>query len=310
MSPKINTVKNLLLILAMALLTACQAGRKNEPKLLNDLDSAIGTEGLHSLDQIYHLYPSPAEMLSIIDITNTSYDESILNPTTAVDQYMDSRTRSYNLGIYMTDLAYTALFGRHEATLDYLEVVRALAEEIRIEEAVNDVLIDKARSNVEDLDSLYQVTNDAFMNILEYCDRTERSNTVVMLSAGAFSESLFLAVSQIDDYQTADDMLQHLADQKYTINNFMRFAESVKGNDPNVTSTIADLQNIKRIYDGISPGTGQVKIKTNEDETGDQPKKLVIGSGGEDTQPSMNEEEFLELKSAIIELRTKIIEGS
>ncbi len=310
MNLKFNPMKYFLYVLVMALLTACQTGQKKEPKLMDDLDSAMSTEGLHSLHQIYHLYPSPAEMLSIIDVSSTSFNEDMLNPTTNVDKYIDSRMRTYNLGVYMTDMAYAALFGRHEATLDYLDVVRALAEEIRIEEAINDVLVEKARSNVEDLDSLYTVTNEAFMNILEYCDRTERSNTVVMLSAGAFAESLYLAVSLIDDYKTAEAMLQHLADQKYTIDNFMRFAESVKEDDPNVTATIEDLKHIKSIYDGINPGTGQVKISTNSTKTEDKPKKLVIGSGGTGSQASMTEEEFQSLKSAIIELRTKIIEGS
>lgn len=310
MKLKFNLQKSILLLLVPGLLSACQSGRKNETRLVKDLDTTVETEGLHSLHQIYHLYPSPAEMLSIIDISTASFNEAMLNPAGNVDRYMDSRTRTYNLGIYMTDLAYTALFGRHEATLDYLDVVRSLAEEIRIEEAVNDVLVEKARANVEDLDSLYTVTNEAFMNILEYCDRTERSNTVVMLSAGAFTESLYLAASLIDDFQTADVMLQHLADQKYTIDNFMRFAESVKGDDPNVAATIEDLKHIKSIYDGINPGSGMVKISAGESGSEDRPKKLVIGSGGSGSQPSLSEEEFQSLKSAIHELRTKIVEGS
>jgi hypothetical protein len=225
------------------------------------------------------------------------------------DKYLETKSKTYILGVYMTDLAYAALFGRHEATLDYLEVVRKLAEEIRINEAVNDDMIEQARNNVEYLDSLYNISNEAFMNILAFCERNERSNTVVMLSAAAFTESLFMAVNLIEDVEKADYLLQHLADQKYTIDNFMTFAESVKGDDPNVSATINDLKKIHEIYDGIDPGTGKVDIKTSNEASEEKPKKLVIGGGGSQSQPSLTLEEFEKLKAAVLELRTRIVEG-
>ncbi|MCD4711495.1 MAG: hypothetical protein K8R52_11675, partial [Bacteroidales bacterium] len=175
--------------------------------------------------------------------------------------------------------------------------------------AVDESMIEKARNNVEFLDSLYNISNDAFINILSFCERNERSNTVVMLSAGAFIESLFLAVHMIDDYGTADHMLQHLSDQKYTINNFMLFASSVVSDDSGVESTIKDLEKIKSIYDGIEPGTGGVTIKSTGDSDVKQPKKLVISGSGSASQPSLTEEEFNALKVAVIELRDKIVQG-
>ena len=296
-------------LISIMIAYGCQSGNRGTPKLIEDVESGESLEGIQSFNQIYHLYPSPAEMLSIIDMTKMAYDEELLNPVGEADRYVDTKSKTYILGVYMTDLAYAALFGRHEATLDYLEVVRSLSEEIRIDRAVDDEMIEKARNNVEYLDSLYNISNEAFMNILAYCERNDRSNTIVMLSAGAFSESLFLAVNLIDDYGTADHMLQHLADQKYTIDNFMTFAESVVEDDPNVASTIEDLKKIKDIYDGIDPGSGQVSVSGTEDPGDDQPKKLVIGGSGDNSQPSLTKEEFESLKAAVVELRNKIING-
>lgn len=298
-----------ILLVIFMLTGGCQTGKKRTPTLIDDVEVAGTNSGIESFNQIYHLYPSPAEMLSIIDMAEMTYDETVLNPVGDADKYLDTKSRTYNLGVYMTDLAYAALFGRHEATLDYLEVVRSLAEEIQIDQAVDDAMIEKARTNVEYLDSLYNISNEAFMNILAFCERNDRSNTVVMLSAGAFTESLFLAVNLIEDYGTAGHLLQHLADQKYTIHNFVIFAESVREEDPNVASTIEDLMKIKTIYDGIESGTGAVSVKTSREDDTDQPKKLVIGGASADSQPSLTEEEFEALKAAIIELRTNIIEG-
>ncbi len=297
------------LVISVLLSTGCQSGNRGTPILIDDVEAGDPNEGIQSFSQIYHLYPSPGEMLSIIDMAEMSFDGDLLNPPGNVDKYLETRSMTYMLGVYMTDLAYAALFGRHEATLDYLEVVKNLSEEIRIDKAVDDQMLEKAKNNVEYLDSLYNISNEAFMNILSFCERNDRSNTVVMLSAGAFAESLFLAVNLIDEYEKADYLLQHLADQKYTIENFMTFAGSVKTNDPNVAATIDDLKKIHNIYKGIDPGSGVVSITTQSESEGQKPKKLVIGGSGSQSQPRLSKEEFETLKAAVVELRTKIVEG-
>lgn len=305
-----NNLIPMAIMAAMMLASACQSGQKGSPVLIHDLDEAESLGGIESFNQIYHLYPSPAEMLSVIDMTDMTFKSSLLNPVSNADQYLDSKAKTYGLGLYMTDLAYAALFGRHEETLDYLETVKSLAEEISIMEAVDDSMLKKARENVEYLDSLYNISNEAFMNILSYCEKNERSNTVVMLSAGAFTESLFLAVNMIDDYGSAGQMLQHLADQKYTIDNFMLFARSIESNDPGVESTIRDLEKIKAIYDGIQLGTGGVTIKSSSTSDTKQPKKLLIGGADEKSQPSLTKDEFEKLKAAVVELRNGIVQGN
>lgn len=308
MKPLRKSIVPVAIVIALMMATACQSGKKESNVLIPDVDKTASSDGIESFSQIFHLYPSPAEMLSVIDMSEMSFDGSLLNPVERADQYLDSKTKTQALGIYITDLAYSALFGRHEETLDYLEVAKSLAEEIQINEAVDESMIKKAQDNVEFLDSLYTISNDAFINILRFCERNERSNTVVMISAGAFIESLYLAANMIDNYGTADALLQHLADQKFIIDNFMLFAKSVDSDDPGVISTLEDLEKIKSIYDGIKPATGGgVTIKPAKESDDNQPKKLVIGASKSASQPSLTEDEFNALKAAIIELRNNTV---
>ena len=301
-----NSCIPLIALIIIIMTGACQSGRKGSPVLIEDLDEIETATGIESFHQIYHLYPSPGEMLSVIDMSDMTFNKSLLHPADQLDRYHDSRAKSYVLGVYMTDLAYAALFGRHEEALNYLETVKTLSEEININEAIDESMIKKARENVEYLDSLYVISNDAFMNILTFCEINGRSNSVVMLSAGAFVESLFLAVNMIDDYATAGYLLQHLADQKYSIDNFMMFALSLESDDPGVESTIRDLEKIHSIYNGITPGNGEVSVKSPEETDEAQIKKLVIGSDSSG-QPGLSEVEFESLKTAVIELRTRIV---
>jgi hypothetical protein len=305
-----NSCVPVVIMILMMMIGSCQTGKKGSPVLIEDLENIESNGGIESFHQIYHLYPSPAEMLSVIDLAEMSFKKSLLNPVERADQYLDSKSKSYALGIYISDLAYSALFGRHEEALDYLETVKTLSEEININEAVDEAMVKKARDNVEYLDSLYIISNDAFMNILSFCEINERSNSVVMLSAGAFTESLYLAVNMMDDYGTAGQLLQHLADQKYTIDNFMMFAHSLDSDDPGVKSTIRDLEKIQAIYHEIKPGTGGVTVKSSTPSGENQTKKLVIGGSENSSQPSLSEEEFDSLKAAVIELRTNMVQAN
>jgi hypothetical protein len=294
----------LVLIIPALLVGGCKSNKgKRAPGLLDDGETAEIVDRIETIKQVYHLSPSPAEMLSVIDVADLSFDTGLLNPRGNMDNYLDTKSRTMGLGVYITDLAYAALFGRHEETLDYLEVVRNMAEQIRVTGAINDELIETARKNVEYIDSLFNISNEAFINMLFFCERNDRPNTVVILSAGAFVESLYLAVNLAGDNGQTDYILQHLADQKYALDNLMTFAESMKEQDPNVAAVIEDMKPIKEIYDGITVVAGTTTVET-EKTAEDQPKKLVIGGG---SKPTLSKREFEKLKKNTIELRNKLI---
>lgn len=297
-------IRLLVLIIPALLAGGCKSDQrgKRAPGLLEDRETAEIIGRIETIKQVYHLSPSPAEMLSVIDVAGLSFDVGLLNPPGNVDNYLDTRSKTVALGIYITDLAYAALFGRHEETLDYLDVVRTMAEQIRVTGAINDELIEKARNNVAYLDSLFNISNEAFINMLFFCERNDRPNTVVMLSAGAFVESLFLAVNLAGDKDHADYILQHLADQKYALDNLMMFAESMEEQDQHVAAVMEDMKPIKEIYDGITIEAGTTTVET-EKAADDQPKKLLISGG---SKPTLSKKAFEKLKKTTIDLRNKL----
>ncbi len=294
------------LLIPLFLATGCKSGGQRAPGTIDDAETGEIVERIETIKQVYHLCPSPAEMLSMIDVADLSFDGELLNPAENADKYLDTKSRTLALGVYITDMAYAALFGRHEETLDYLGVMRSISEQVRVTGAINDELIQKAKDNVEYLDSLFNISNEAFINMLFFCERNNRPNTIILLSAGAFIESLYLAVNLADDYDNAGYLLQHLAEQKYSIDNLMVFAGSLREEDENIASVIDDMKPIKEIYDGIELGGGAITIRTQDEANGGKPKKLVIG-GGESSPTALSREDFNKLKEETNRLRTKLI---
>jgi len=59
--------------------------------------------------EVYYLYPTPGELIAVIDEGQLSFESSLLNPTDNLPKYIDTKSRNLNLGIYMIEKSF--MFG-------------------------------------------------------------------------------------------------------------------------------------------------------------------------------------------------------
>jgi hypothetical protein len=286
----------ILVVCCNGLVLSCKSdrNRRSTEEFGNEASEVI--EKIENIKKVYNLCPSPAEMLSIIEVGNMQFKTDILNPIRNADKYLDMRSLTINLGVYATDLAYTALFGRREETIDYLEKVQDIAEKIRITGTVNDRLIERAKNNVNYIDSLFNISNEAFINMIFFCEKNDRPSTIMLISTGAFIESLYLSSAMVDAYNARENMMQNLADQGYTLENLMTTSESDAA-DPNVAYALQILKPLKDLYDQFGDSGGATTIK--KESSG----KLVIGGK---SKKILNEQDFNKLKETITSIRQNI----
>jgi len=288
---------------SMAVLVCCKTNREANRTGVNVLSGEESEDlknRIEDIKKVFFLCPSPAEMLGDIDINKFDYQSWFLNPKDNADTYLDMKTQTLNLGIYITDLAYNALFGRHQETLDYFETVQTLSEKIRVTGAINDEMIRRVKDNAVNLDSLFAISNEAFMNMVSYCEKNSRSNTISLLSIGAFIESLYLAINMAAEFQETDQLINHLAEQKYALDNLVSFAETMP-DDKSVSGLLVDMKPIRDIYEQLQTEGGQTVVKK------DSTNKLVV-SGGK--KIVLSEKDFLRLKQETGKIRNKITGNS
>jgi hypothetical protein len=290
----------ILVISCIGVISSCKSDRtsRSQKEFNNETGEII--EKIESIKKVYNLCPSPAEMLSIIQVENMQFKTDILNPIRNADKYLDMRSLTINLGIYVTDLAYSALFGRREETINYLETVQDIAEKIRITGTVNDKLIERAKNNVNYIDSLFNISNEAFINMIFFCEKNERPSTIMLISAGAFVESLYLSSAMADVYDSSTDVMQHLADQSYILDNLIANSAN-EASDPNVAFALQLLKPLKDLYEQFGDSGGGTTIK--KEATG----KLVIGGKSKNI---LSEQDFNKLKETITSIRTNIISNN
>lgn len=284
-------------------LASCRSDRNkavDEGEYLGDSSMTGILEEIDQARKIFYLTPSPAEMLDMMDVKGTSFDRALPNDAKFIDRYFDLRSQSLNLGVYITDMAYMALYGRHDETIEYLEAIDDLAGKARVKDAFSNELINRARKNTESLDSLYLVSNEAFVNLVSYCEQNKRSNTAVLVSAGALIESLYMAVAMVEDYYEANYLIQHIADQKYVVENLFKFAEGLSA-DPNVARLLEELEPVRKLYGSVNESGNNTTVK--KEETG----RLVIGSN---KKLGLSGEQFGELKRITMQIRNGIVNNT
>ncbi len=292
-----NYLLFMMLVLLLSMCRSAQHEKKDGSVLVMEEFDQQSVLKINQIKNVYHSIPSPAEMLSMMQGKDMVFNQSLLNPISNSEYYVDTRVKSLNLGIYLTDLAYASMFSRHEITVDYLEIVQKLADGIRVHGAINESLINRAKDNIHDLDSLFDISNEAFVNMVLLCEESGKSNTLVMITSGVLVESLYLASSNVKNAADAESIYQHLADQKYCMDNLLSFATSLS-DDPYVAGVITDLEPLEELYSKLGMSSGCTTVKNWGDG------KLVIGGGN---QPMLSTEDFERLRKIVTDIRNDIV---
>ncbi len=288
-----------IVILGMALsLAACTGSGTSSNNTDGDQNTGMSESTSDKTNtETYYLIPSPEELFRFIKDGNLKFSKSILNPTTNVDKYIDTKSKELNFGVYSADLAYVASFNKYQESIDYLGVVRNLSDEISISSVFDKSLVGRIDNIVDDQDSLLKVTNDTYVSIVSYLEGVERQATLAHLVTGGWVESIYIVVNLLDSYEESPKIISLLASQKMVVANLTLYLEQLKENK-GIQSTLEDLKPLADFYKSLTTKKSEnAKTKSNKDT-------IVVGGSAETV---MTAEQFEVLKKEITKLRNKMI---
>jgi hypothetical protein len=288
----------LILPFAVMAMYCCKPDRSSGKK--SDLyeEDTSGVAQLESrIKKVYYRFPSPDEMFTIIDSTGLQFDNTIILPVKKADQYLDSKSQSLILGVYVADLAYITLFDRYKESIDYLQVIYSLSDKIRISSAFDKNLADRIEKNIRNMDSLSAISDEALTDLTYYLVRNNKENTFAIISLGGFVEFLYLSLNLVGDYNEDNPTIQRIVDQKTAFDNIMKYSDEYS-DDPNVSAILEIVQPLHEFLKNITV------IKTRTTVTKGEDGRIVIEGGD---KIKINKAEFNKLKQVVMETRDKMI---
>lgn len=290
-----KTVIILFMISFACLFSSCKSNKTGEES--GEVDSAlVGVqENIDFLNDVLYLYPSPGEIIEGFFDADLEYKPGLVNSVENRDSYLGSRSQALNLGIYVTDLAYSAKFGLTGESVDYLEAIYNLSSQVGVSTNVFESLLERARTNISNSDSILNLSNEAFYHMVSFLESSKKENTLAIISVGAYIESLYLVFESKEEYAEDDPVFAQICETVCPFDNLMSRAKQHE-DDQNVATIIKYLNAINEAFE-------QLPMEESETTVTKKDGKLMFGGG---TVFTLTAESFTEMKSTIRSIRTEI----
>ncbi len=243
----------ILSVLLVQVITGCQQGQRQEATdLLSDsfkdnelrLNDAMIREMISSV-------PNPLEITSVLQKTGVVYSQDLLNPAGNINNYNTNFQRALNLGVYGTDLIYMNIYDRTVATLRYLSNIRELASDLRVEQFFDYNTLNRLSESSKNVDSVLFITNTGFDRMTRYLIDQGRSNIAILISAGTWIESLYIATHAQTTPANKEIINKRIGEQKKVLDNLLLLMNSYDHNS-DFNHLIEDLKSLKKQFDNVT----------------------------------------------------------
>ena len=194
------TLVQLLMVLSLGVLISCGGGEKSTEDESADFDSA--KESLkENIEGVIINIPSPAELPYLLQATGADFNMALINTKESADKYMSTFDKAaMNLGVYAADIGYLSSYEQTQEALDFLQVAKQLADHLGVVDAVDQVVLERFETNIDEKDSLYKIINGAIENVDQYLKTEARNRVAALVTTGSFIEGLYVSTELVRTY--------------------------------------------------------------------------------------------------------------
>lgn len=266
---KIFTSRKLLVSVVIAgaslLYTGCNSCSKSTNN--NNLNLEVDSEVLDDITQakkIFYSLPSPLETAMLIKTAGASYNEKLLNPLSNVSGYTTNKSMALNLGIYTTDLSFASLFDQTQASINYMQAAKKMADGLGILDAIDNNTIKRLEDNINNRDIIMDIISETFMASSSFLKENDRSAVAAVVLVGGWLEGLYIATQLVDDSNIkGNKLVERIIDQKLSFDIVVKLLNENKEN-PDVASLIVEMNELKQIFDKITITTSKIEPVTDK----------------------------------------------
>ncbi|HEY4800498.1 MAG TPA: hypothetical protein VII99_15570 [Bacteroidia bacterium] len=287
--------KFILLANAVALagfLSSCGNSNENADNSKTDtikVDTSAMKNTAPEQPQEYISIPAPDEMFSFMKaIGGEGKSLTYVNPTDNAKNYVDTKSKALNFGIYATDFLYCSTFDYGSEALKYFVAVKKLGDDLGISGVINQSTADRIKNNIGKNDSLTDISNTLYFSAVSELEKSEKASSLALVITGGWVESMHLVTNMVKKFKANSPALDRIAEQKYTLDNLIGYLDKYKS-DANVAAVQAQLNELKSVYD-------QLKEEKTSGSVSSKGGKKVLGGG---TKISINEQQYKAISEKI-----------
>lgn len=288
-----------IIVLFIGLSQSCKRVSSEQSNAAKEPVTGFGDQTEEQIREVYYRFPSPSEMLTRFEQGEMEFMPHLLLPTEKSKQYIDSKSQSLNLGVYIADLAYASIFHQPQEVNNYMMTVYNMSDKLRIASAFEKDMLKRIEENIENIDSLSVLSVEAVRTLSSYLERYQKEKTLILISIGGYVESLYLTFHMVGEFSEENIFVQRIADQKYVLNNLINFAVQYT-QEQDVAEAIEMLHPIRDRFANLVVQKVEKKVEKTSEGT------LVI-SGGD--KYLLTKDQYNDLRQVVLNIRRQITEA-
>lgn len=239
-------MKNLIFcsLIVTVLLYSCKTETKPTENVVNT-DTIVKEQVIDHNTQ-YRL-PSPVEFFIYIKDNKSKYNKEMLNSPENISKYYTTSSKAINFGIYASDLAYCTVFGQNQETFIYFTKAKNLADELGLTEGFDEQVAKRIDQNLNNSDSLYQITTDGYWQAVTFLEAHDKSNLLPYILVGSWVESVHIAIQSVSKFKLDDPLVIRISEQQLLLENLIDHLNSI--GDEQLNDIISKLTELQAAFD-------------------------------------------------------------
>lgn len=242
-------------IIALVVLYSCKSETPKADENVNQ--DTVVTEQIIDRNTQYRL-PSPVEFFIYLKDNKSKFSKAALNLPENVSKYYTKTSKALNFGIYASDLAYCTVFGQNQETFVYFTKAKSLADELGLTEGFDDQIAKRIDQNINNGDSLYQITSDGYWEAVTFLEAHDKANLLPYILVGSWVESVYIAIQSVNKFSSDNQIVIRIAEQQLLLENLIDHLNSLS--DPQLNEIIEKLTDLQASFDMLYDNTEDVKI--------------------------------------------------
>jgi len=199
-------------------------------------------------NQFFNL-PSPIELFTFLYENNVKFQTELMNPVENADKYVTSEEKAVALGVYASDIAYCAVYGKSDETMNYFVTSKKIADDLGLTEGFDKKIADRIDKNLHNSDSLYNISTDSYSMALNYLRSQNQEDLLPLMIFGGWIESVYIAINSYNEqnFNPESPIVFQIIDQGYLLENLVDYSNSLDQSNESIkkiTNQLTDLQSI------------------------------------------------------------------
>lgn len=224
-------------------------------------------------EAVYPL-PTSVEVIEMLTGLEVGYMVGVSNFTENVNNYVTSKSKALNLGVYGADLSYATLYNMNQDVINYLDAIRVLANDLSMPHLYSQELYDDIKNNFDNRDQLVNVLTKAFDGTFSFLNENDQQSQALMVVAGAWVEGMYITTHISESVFHVEGIVSVLLEQKKSFELFIDLATS-HADDPVVKEILDMFEPMKKVYEGIDTSLSEKNVKDITREVALIREKLV-----------------------------------